>query len=68
MDEGSKARKILIARHRKKKFMERFHCGYLQKAWILLYTAIVGGFLWGILAYEKSKFEFVINEWQLLHD
>jgi hypothetical protein len=44
IDEENKARKIMIARHRKKTFMARFNCGYLSTLWLLGYSSIVSIF------------------------
>ena len=44
IDEENKARKIMIARHRKKTFMSRINCGYLTTLWLLFYSSIVSMF------------------------
>lgn len=44
LDEENKARKIMIARHRKKTFISRFNGSYLTTLWLLLYSSLVSMF------------------------
>jgi len=44
LDEENKARKIMIARHRKKTFISRFNWSYLTTLWLLLYSSLVSMF------------------------
>lgn len=41
MDEDNMTRKIMIAKHKKKTFISKFHCGYLSTLWLLVYSIII---------------------------
>ena len=67
IDEENKARKIMIARHRKKTFFSRFNCGYFKTLWLLVYSTMISIFFCIEINLEKSNFQFINSQQNLIN-